>query len=162
MSRSRSVTMDRPTGALAENEWHLTLSKSNACRKVNASITPAGHIMQQVFIELYNYKPAWKELPQGERAAFIEKIIEAVKGLKSAGVDVITQSLNSVATDRRAPYDFFCVYRVPNAEFQREFERQIAASGWYTYFDQANVSGDVGDFQDVLLGNAKLVLPAGS
>jgi hypothetical protein len=117
--------------------------------------------MQQVFIELYNYKPAWRELSQGERTAFVEKIIEAVKGLSSAGVDVITHSLNSVATDRRAPYDFFCVYRVPNAEFQREFERQIAASGWYTYFDQANISGDVGDFQDVLSGNAKLVLPAG-
>ena len=48
-----------------------------------------------------------------------------------------------MANDRRAPYDFFCVYRVPNVELQREFERQIVASGWYDYFEQVNVSGDI-------------------
>ena len=116
--------------------------------------------MQQVFIELYNYKAEWKGRPPADREDFIKVVIEAVKGLGSAGVEVIAYGLNSVTTDRRAPYDFFCVYRVPSAEFQREFERQISASGWYTYFDQVNVSGDAADFQEVLSGNAKLVLPA--
>src|SRR5260370_15178620 len=68
--------------------------------------------------------------------------------------------MNSPDTDRRAPYDFFCVYRVPNVEFQREFERQIAASGWYDYFEQGNVSGDAQDVEAVLLGNARMARPA--
>jgi hypothetical protein len=68
--------------------------------------------------------------------------------------------MNSPDTDRRAPHDFFCVYRVPNVEFQREFERQIAASGWYDYFEQVNVSGDAQDFEAVLLGNARMARPA--
>src|SRR6266516_2320335 len=82
--------------------------------------------MQQVFIELYNYRPAWAKCPESERTDFAKKVVEAVKGLKSAGVDVVAYGMNSPETDRRAPYDFFCVYRVPNVELQREFERQKA------------------------------------
>ena len=119
-----------------------------------------GRVMQQVFIELYNYRPAWAKCPESERTDFAKKIVEAVKGLKSAGVDVVAYGMNSPDTDRRAPYDFFCVYRVPNVEFQREFERQIAASGWHDYFEQVHVSGDAQDFEAVLLGNAEMVRPA--
>src|SRR5258708_32562741 len=85
--------------------------------------------MQQVFIELYNYRPAWAKCPESERTDFAKKIVEAVKALKSAGVDVVAYGMNSPDTDRRAPYDFFCIYRVPTVEFQREFERQVAAGG---------------------------------
>ncbi len=115
--------------------------------------------MQQIFIELYNYGPTWAKCPENERADYVKKIIDAVSKMKAAGVDVIAYGKNAGETDRRAPYDFFCVYRVPSVEFQREFERQIAASGWYDYFEQANVRGAVEDFSDVLLDNAKLVRP---
>jgi haloalkane dehalogenase len=115
--------------------------------------------MQQIFIELYNYGPAWSKCSENERADFIKKVIESVNGLKSAGADVIAYGKNSRETDRRAPYDFFCVYRVPSVEFQREFERQITASGWYNYFEQVNISGASEDYADVLLGNAKMVRP---
>ena len=115
--------------------------------------------MQHIFVELYNYAPAWSKCPESERTEFVKKVIEAVNGLKSAGVDVIAYGKNSHQTDRRAPYDFFCVYRVPSAEFQREFERQITASGWYNYFEQVNIRGAAEDFADVLLGNAKMAPP---
>lgn len=115
--------------------------------------------MQQIFIELYNYGPAWAKCSEYERADFIKKIIASVDGMKAAGVDVIAYGKNAGETDHRAPYDFFCVYRVPSVEFQREFERRIAASGWYDYFEQVNIRGAVEDFSDVLLGNVKLVRP---
>jgi len=115
--------------------------------------------MQQIFVELYNYAPAWSKCSESERTEFVKKVIESVNGVKSAGVDVIAYGKNSNQTDRRAPYDFFCVYRVPNVEFQREFERQITASGWYSYFEQVNISGPAEDFASVLLGNAKMARP---
>lgn len=115
--------------------------------------------MQQIFVELYNYAPAWSKCSETERTDLVNKVIEAVNGLKSAGVDVIAYGKNSRETDRRAPYDFFCVYRVPSVEFLREFERQITASGWYNYFEQVNISGASEDYADVLLGNAKMVRP---
>jgi hypothetical protein len=116
--------------------------------------------MQRIFIELYNYRPAWAKCSESERTDFAKKVVEAVKGLKSGGVDVVAYGMNSPDTDRRAPYDFFCVYRVANVEFQREFERQVAASG--CYFEQVNVSGDAQDFEAVLLGNARMARPASS
>jgi hypothetical protein len=115
--------------------------------------------MQQIFVELYNYAPAWSKCSETERTEFVNKVIEAVNGLKSAGVDVITYGKNAPETDRRAPYDFFCIYRVPSVEFQREFERQITASGWYNYFEQVNIGGPAEDYSEVLLGNAKMVRP---
>ncbi len=115
--------------------------------------------MQQVFIELYNYKPAWASRPEAEREGFARRISEAVKGATSAGVEVIAYGMNAVETDKRAPYDFFCVYRVPSAEFQREFERQIGASGWYDFFDQVNISGAARGFEDMLMSNAQMVRP---
>ena len=115
--------------------------------------------MQQIFIELYNYGPAWAKCPEIERRDFITKIIEAVTAMKAAGIDVVAYGKNARETDRRAPYDFFCVYRVPSAEFQREVERKIAASGWYDYFEQVNVSGSAEDFADALLDNVKMVRP---
>ena len=118
--------------------------------------------MQQVFIELYNYRPAWAKCPESERTDFVTKVVEAVKGLKAAGVDVVAYGMHAPEPDPRAPYDFFCVYRVPNVEFRREFERQVAASGWYDYFEQVNVSGDEKDFESVLLSNAKMARPASS
>ena len=88
--------------------------------------------MQQIFIELYNYRPAWAKCSESDRTDFVTKVVEAVKGLKSAGVDVVGYGTNSTQTDHRAPYDFFCVYRVPNVKVQRAFEQQVAASGSWT------------------------------
>jgi hypothetical protein len=51
--------------------------------------------MQQIFIELYNYRPAWAKCSESERTDFAKKVVEAVKGLKSAGVDVIAYGGNS-------------------------------------------------------------------
>ena len=111
-------------------------------------------------VELYNYGPAWAKRSENERTDFVNTVIEAVNRSKSAGVEVIAYGKNSLETHRRAPYDFFCVYRVPSAEFQREFERQITASGWYDYFEQVNIGGPAEDFAAALRGNAKIARPS--
>ena len=68
--------------------------------------------MQQIFIELYNYRPAWAECSESERTDFGKKVVEAVKGLQSVGVDVVGYGMNAPQTDHRAPYDFFlCLSR---------------------------------------------------
>lgn len=97
--------------------------------------------MQQIFIELYNYRASWQALSTGERRRFADLILADAQGLTQYGVEVIGWGMNDPDTDRRAPWDFFCVYRVPNAEFQRVFEAKISSSKWYEYFEQVNVSG---------------------
>ena len=97
--------------------------------------------MQQIFVEMYNYKQKWIKLSTPERRTFVETLGRALAELEAQGVEVLTYAVNDPDTDHRAPYDFFCVYRVPEVGLQRMFEDGIAASGWYDYFDQVNLSG---------------------
>jgi haloalkane dehalogenase len=97
--------------------------------------------MQQIFVEMYNYKQDWIDLGVPERRTFVATLTSALGELQAAGVEVLGYAVNDPATDHRAPYDFFCVYRVPEVGLQRSFEAGIAASGWYEYFDQVTLGG---------------------
>jgi len=97
--------------------------------------------VQQIFVELYKYRQEWLDLSAAERESFVGQLAGAVRTLQAQGVEVLGYGVNDPDTDRRAAYDFFSVYRVPDVQIQRLFEAGIAASGWYTYFDQVNVSG---------------------
>ncbi|WAJ42534.1 haloalkane dehalogenase [Mycobacterium sp. Aquia_216] len=97
--------------------------------------------MQQIFVELYKYRQEWIDLGVAERESFVGRLAGALVGLQAQGVEVLGYGVNDLDTDRRAAYDFFSVYRVPDVQIQRLFEAGIAASGWYDYFDQINVSG---------------------
>ncbi|WP_051341915.1 haloalkane dehalogenase [Pseudonocardia spinosispora] len=117
--------------------------------------------MQQLFVELYNYRDEWTELPFEQRRAFVTALPAALASLRERGLEILGFGVNDPATDRRAPYDFFSAYRVPNAELQREFEAAIAASGWYDYFEQVNVSGAALSPVGALLRNAALAPATG-
>lgn len=90
---------------------------------------------------MYNYKQSWIDLAVPERMAFVGALAGARAALQTQGVEILAYAVNDPDTDHRAPYDFFCVYRVPEVGLQRAFEAGIAASGWHDYFDQVNLSG---------------------
>ena len=114
----------------------------------------------QLFIELYNYAPAWLNLSEVNRRAFVAVVENAVAEMEAAGVKVVGFGFNDLSTDRRAPYDFFCVYTMPNADFARTFEQQVAASGWYEYFDQVNASGPAQSVATALAANIAQAEPS--
>ena len=116
--------------------------------------------MQQVFIELFNFRPAWRALPAATREEYVQAVLQAVKGQASQGVEVIGWGFNDPATDRRAPFDFYCVYRTPSVEYQRGFEAQVTAAGWHEYFDQVHVSGAASTPDELLPALAALRLPS--
>ena len=60
-------------------------------RRMFAFNTLRGEIMQHVFVELYNYGPAWAKRSENERTDFVNTVIEAVNRSKSAGVEVIAR-----------------------------------------------------------------------
>src|SRR5262245_54916331 len=77
--------------------------------------------------------------------------VRPVKGLKSAGVDVVAHGLNSPETIVVLRTISFASIVCRTSSFSA-FERQVAASGGYDYFEQVNVSGDANDFEAVRLG----------
>lgn len=115
--------------------------------------------MQQIFIELFSYKDSWLNLPEEQREAYRQGVLEAIAGQVAQGLDVISWGFNDHATDRRAPYDFYCVYRTPSADYQRQFEQDIAAAGWHEYFAQVNVSGRISTPESLFDALVKLERP---
>ncbi|MBR0896734.1 hypothetical protein JQ616_17355 [Bradyrhizobium tropiciagri] len=115
--------------------------------------------MQQIFVELYNYRRAWHALPVDQKRLFADHVLKEVEGLSQHGVEVIGWGMNDPNTDRRANYDFFCVYRVPSVEFQRAFEANISASKWHEYFEQVNISGASSAPSSLLDANVALRSP---
>lgn len=112
--------------------------------------------MQQLFVELYNYKPTWRELPVAERQAFVMKLAESLPLIEQMGVEILGYGVNDPATTMRAPYDFFSLYRAPSAEVLHAFQAAITATGWYDYFDQVNVGGAALSPLGTLLQNVAL------
>lgn len=114
----------------------------------------------QIYVELYNYRQTWLGLSEDDRKSFVGVVENAVAEMEKAGVHVVGFGFNDPNTDRRAPYDFFCVYTMPNVAFARGFETQVEGSGWYTYFDQVNASGPVKSVAEALADNIKRVRPS--
>lgn len=112
--------------------------------------------MQQLFVEMYNYKQSWIELAPGARQGFVATLADALVALKDQGVEILGYAVNDRDTDHRAPYDFFCVYRVPDVTVQRAFEASVAASGWYDYFEQVSLRGAALSPRGVLAKNVLL------
>src|SRR5262245_51854388 len=77
--------------------------------------------VQQICVEMYNYKQSWIDLTVPDRRAFVGTFAGALAGLEAQGVGIVTYAVNVPQTDHRAPYDFFCVYRVPEVGLQRAF-----------------------------------------
>lgn len=97
--------------------------------------------MQQIFVEMYSYKDEWRHLDPGSRERFGSDVLASCLELGRHGIEVLGYAFNDPDTDSRAPYDFFCVYRSPDRDAQRGFERQIRDAGWYRYFEQVNLRG---------------------
>lgn len=115
--------------------------------------------MSQIFIELYKYKPEWIALDAAEREDFSEAVKGAIVDLVGNGVDVIGWGFNDLESDHRAPYDFFCVYKVPDFAFQRAFDAAVTGSGWYDFFEQVTVSGALVEPAEILAVNIALGRP---
>jgi haloalkane dehalogenase len=115
--------------------------------------------VQQIIVELFKYNDAWRAIAPVEREGFVRNVSGSLSQLTRNGVEVIACAFNDPGTDRRAPYDFFCVHLVSDRDAQREFEKGIEESGWYRYFDQANLSGAAMTAPAVLMANAALAEP---
>jgi haloalkane dehalogenase len=88
-----------------------------------------GEFVQQVFVELYKYNDAWRATTPAERAGFVRNVSGSLSQLTRGGVEVIAFAVNDPGTDRRAPYDFFCVYLVPDRDASESSREESRSPG---------------------------------
>ncbi len=96
-----------------------------------------------IVFEQWSYKSAWKNLPTAERAAFITTVGGAVEQLAAVGITTLGFGHNDKATDKRADFDFWGIWQCPDATSAAMFQKAVAESGWYNYFEHRNLCGEL-------------------
>ena len=102
------------------------------------------------FVALWNAKPGWLAMSREQRAAFIDQVTATMDVLVADGFEVLFWTENDAGTDRRAGYDYAALWKMADQAMVQRFERALAATGWYRYFDQVNVRGTWSEPEDVL------------
>ena len=98
-----------------------------------------------LFVECWKARPEWLALNAEARGAYMAQLGQGIEELLKAGVEIISWSLNDADTAKRSSFDYFAVWKFPNKEFVKGFEQVVEQSGWYNYFDQVNLSGELSD-----------------
>ncbi|WP_175724150.1 DUF6616 family protein [Burkholderia ambifaria] len=115
--------------------------------------------MEHIFIELWKFKDSWKNAGVDVRTQYVENLLPSMQALLSAGIVIVAWGYNDPGVDRRADYDAFGVYRMPNRALFDEFQKAVAGSGWYDYFEHVNAGGTLVAPPDMLSQHIQLVMP---
>ncbi len=102
------------------------------------------------FVEQWNAKPTWKALPTKEKQQYVTAVMEATQGLISKGIETITWSENTTSNHKKADYDYFAIWSIPNESLADEFLEAVEGAGWYNYFDQTNILGGNNSAPEIL------------
>ncbi len=98
-----------------------------------------------LFVECWKARPEWLALELETRSAYMQELGKGLEQLVNAGVEIVSWSLNDQDVSNRSPFDYFAVWKFPNRELAKGFEQIIQQSGWYTYFDQVNLGGELAE-----------------
>ena len=96
-----------------------------------------------IFIECWKARPEWLALSSEARGAYMAQLGSGIEELLKSGVEIISWSMNDPDTSKNSPYDYFAVWKFPTKEMTKGFEQIVEQSGWYNYFDQVNLSGEI-------------------
>lgn len=96
-----------------------------------------------LFVECWKARKEWFELTSDEQAAYMAELGKGIGELMKVGVEIVSWTFNDPSTSKRAPYDYVAVWKFPTKEFAAQFEQIVEGSGWYNYFDQINLKGEV-------------------
>ncbi|EJC61016.1 hypothetical protein MJ863_09135 [Alcaligenes ammonioxydans] len=91
-----------------------------------------------------------------QRQHFLAGLQEAMAGLSSQGIEVLTLSVTEPHIDQASSHHFMGVWRFPDQRACQALLAGIQASGWYEYFDHINAAGAQGEFAQHLLDLANV------
>ena len=72
-----------------------------------------------LYVELWRFRPAWLELSQGDRKAWMDKLLAGLQQQLQSGVELVGFASNDGDTPHSSGYDFLAVWKMPNNEVSR-------------------------------------------
>jgi hypothetical protein len=101
----------------------------------------------QVVVELWKARPGWFERSQAERAAYLERVVPAIRQLLLDGVELL--AIGS-AEPGRTDYAYWAVWRFPHEHHVSDFAHAIESVGWHEHFERVNVEVEARDLEELL------------
>ena len=96
-----------------------------------------------LFVECWKARPEWLALNTEDRGNYMAELGKGLGELLKSGVEIVSWSMNDLDTSNRASFDYFAVWKFPTKELATGFEKIVQQSGWYNYFEQVNLKGEV-------------------
>ena len=96
-----------------------------------------------VVVETWRAKREFLAAPIEFREELFARIKAAMAEMAQAGIVTLGWGSVDRSADHSTDYDWFAVWQAPNAELAAAFLQGVERSGWYTWFEQVNVLGEV-------------------
>ena len=96
-----------------------------------------------LYVEMWNAKPAWLGLPQKDREDFMAKVDDFLGTIIGPDREVYGTCVNDGDTMPRADYAYLVVWRLKDKKAVKAIADGTASVGFYDYFDQVNIGGDL-------------------
>lgn len=96
-----------------------------------------------VVVETWTAKPEFLAAPVKTKEELFAGIKAAMAEMAQAGIVTLGWGSVDRSADHSADYDWFAVWQAPNAELAGAFLQGVERSGWYTWFEQVNVLGEL-------------------
>lgn len=112
--------------------------------------------MKFYVVEHWSYKRTWLELEEDKRQAFISKIAEVTgelsqQGIRTLGFGEVDKQLDH----SQKGFDFWSIWEMDTIQARDAFLAAVANSGWYEYFDHANIGGILDEPGKMLVSHIK-------
>ena len=104
----------------------------------------------RIYVEQWRPGPAWRELDAEQRTTFVTAVGPDLQEVLDRGAELVALGPADPGTAYSGKPQYFAVWRFPDLDLVQLFERRIEGAGWYEYFEQTNLGGEIVDL-DVLL-----------
>lgn len=96
-----------------------------------------------VVIETWTPKEKWLATDEETRRRFFDEVREGMAEMSKAGIETLGWGRVDQDADRPSAHEWFAVWRTPNSATSAAFLEGVDRSGWYEYFEQVNVVGEL-------------------
>lgn len=94
-------------------------------------------------VELWKPTPAFLAAPSAVREEIIAGVRGGIEQMAAAGIHTLGWGRVTPSEDHPPGYDWFSVWEIPSPELVDAFFAGVAASGWYDWFEQVNIAGEL-------------------
>lgn len=109
-----------------------------------------------VVVETWTPRPAFLATSPQTREAFFEGLNAGMAEMAAKGIESLGWGTVEPSKENGTEHSWFAVWRMPDAATADAFLAAVAASGWYDYFEQTNVRGELRSAGDVIAEHVAL------